>query len=121
MSYLGWKRVFIADVPRQVINAIALVAFYRSRIDDGPFFEINKYTNGDLILGALLIAMLTTLCLCIFDVAKLACAGVLYLVLLCHIQGNLKVSFCLSSFGAVSIDFVDVVQEYCSYRVDKAS
>jgi hypothetical protein len=78
-------------VPRQVINAIALVAFYRSRIDDGPFFDINKYTGGDYFIGALILAMLTTLLLCAIDVAKLAIAGGLYLVLLCHIQGNLKV------------------------------
>lgn len=88
---VGWKRILLGDLPRQIINAIALVAFYHSRVNDGPIFDIDKYTNGDVVMGALLVAMLTTVFLCAMDLAKLACAGMLYLPLLCHIQGNLKV------------------------------
>lgn len=96
----GWKRLLLADGPRQVINALTLYSFYLSQKNkEGSFFDLNKYTNGSIITGALIFSTLSTVVLFIGSALLLLTAGVCYIPLLCYIRGNLK--------------------EYCCHKVDK--
>ena len=88
---IDWKRLLLADGPRQVINGLTLYSFYLSQKDNGPFWDLNKYTNGSVITGALIFSTLTTLAIFAGSALLLLAAGILYIPLLCYIRGNLKV------------------------------
>ena len=60
-------------------------------MDDGPLFDLDKYTRGDFILGVVLVMTATTVLLCAWDVGKLLVAGFLYLCMAFHIDWKLKV------------------------------
>ncbi|KAI9000903.1 hypothetical protein BD414DRAFT_473061 [Trametes punicea] len=98
-TFKSWKRLLFADGPRQSINALTLYAFYLSKEDDGPFWSISKYFDGDLITSALTVSTAFTVFIFIISLLMLIIAGICYIPLLCHIQGNLK--------------------EYCCHKVDK--
>ncbi|KAJ8457237.1 hypothetical protein ONZ51_g11655 [Trametes cubensis] len=98
-TFKSWKRLLFADGPRQSINALTLYAFYLSKEDDGPFWKISKYFDGDLITSALTVSTAFTVFVFCLSLLMLIVAGVCYIPLLCHIQGNLK--------------------EYCCHKVDK--
>ena len=98
-SFKGWKRLLLADGPRQVINALTLYSFYLSQKDKGDFWDLNKYTNGSIITGALIFSTLMTVIIFAGSALLLLAAGICYIPLLCYIRGNLK--------------------EYCCHKVDK--
>ncbi|KAI0335579.1 hypothetical protein GY45DRAFT_1413167 [Cubamyces sp. BRFM 1775] len=98
-TFKSWKRLLFADGPRQTINALTLYAFYLSKEDDGPFWKISKYFDGDLITSALTVSTAFTVFVFCLSLLMLIIAGICYIPLLCHIQGNLK--------------------EYCCHKVDK--
>ncbi|PSR71783.1 hypothetical protein PHLCEN_2v12284 [Hermanssonia centrifuga] len=100
-TFKSWKRLLLADGPRQTINALTLYAFYLSKSDDGqPWWQISKYFAGnDFVTTALTISTAFTCLIFAGSLLLLIAAGVCYIPLLCHIQGNLK--------------------EYCCYKVDK--
>lgn len=96
----GWKRLLLADGPRQAINALTLYAFYLSKRDDGAWYDIGKYFAGnDFETSALTVTTAFTTLVFAGSLLVLVVAGVCYIPLLCHIQGNLK--------------------EYCCHKVDK--
>jgi hypothetical protein len=90
---LGWKRLFFADGPRQVINALTLFAIYLAKKDDkSPWFNLKKYFVGNsLITTALTISTLFTVLIFAGSLLLLIIAGICYVPLLCYIKGNLKV------------------------------
>jgi hypothetical protein len=93
ISVTGWKRLLLADGPRQTINALTLYAFYLSKQGKGEWWDISKYFQGnDLITTALTISTAFTCLVFAGSVLLLLAAGICYIPLLCHIQGNLKVS-----------------------------
>ncbi|TCD67674.1 hypothetical protein EIP91_012040 [Steccherinum ochraceum] len=99
-TFKSWKRLLLADGPRQVINALTLYAFYLSREKDGDWYDLGKYFAGnDLVTTALTISTAFTVLVFAGSLLLLIIAGVCYIPLLCHIQGNLK--------------------EYCCHKVDK--
>ncbi|KAI0082577.1 hypothetical protein K474DRAFT_1688106 [Panus rudis PR-1116 ss-1] len=99
-TFKSWKRLLLADGPRQSINALTLYAFYLSKKDDGDFFDLGKYFAGnDLVTTALTISTAFTVLVFAGSLLLLVIAGICYIPLLCHIQGNLK--------------------EYCCHKVDK--
>jgi len=99
-TFKSWKRLLLADGPRQTINALTLYAFYLSKKDDGAWYDISKYFAGnDLVTTALTISTAFTVLVFAGSLLLLIVAGVCYIPLLCHIQGNLK--------------------EYCCHKVDK--
>jgi len=100
-TFKSWKRLFFADGPRQVINALTLYAFYLSKQGtDSPWWDLSKYFAGnDLVTTALTISTAFTVLVFAGSMIFLIVAGICYIPLLCHIQGNLK--------------------EYCCYKVDK--
>jgi len=97
-TFKGWKRLLLADGPRQSINALTLYGFYLSKLHDGPVFDLGKYSNN-FVTSALIIATLFTVMVFAIEMILLIIAGICYVPLLCYIQGNLK--------------------EYCCHKVDK--
>ena len=90
---LGWKRLFFADGPRQVINALTLFAIYMGKRTDGtPWYNLKKYFIGNkLIVKALMVSTLFTVVIFAGSMLLLIVAGICYVPLLCYIKGNLKV------------------------------
>ena len=83
--------MLFADGPRQSINALTLYAFYLSKEDKGDWWQISKYFSGDYITSALTISTTFTVTIFAISLLKLIIAGLCYVPLLAHIQGNLKV------------------------------
>lgn len=99
-TFKSWKRLLLADGPRQSINALTLYAFYLSKQNDGEWYDIGKYFAGnDLVTTGLTISTTFTVLVFAGSLLLLIAAGLCYIPLLCHIQGNLK--------------------EYCCHKVDK--
>lgn len=102
LGALGWKRMLLADGPRQVINALTLYAIYLAKKDNGAWYDIGKYFEGNtFVTTALTITTLFTVLVFAGSLLLLIIAGVCYIPLLCYIQGNLKVrySFIFSMLG----------------------
>ncbi|KPV72941.1 uncharacterized protein RHOBADRAFT_38620, partial [Rhodotorula graminis WP1] len=95
-SLVGWKRLLLADAPRQVINAITLWSFGKSQKWTTDF---GVYFSGSLVKQLALATMLFTVAIFIISAVQLLVAAAIYPALLCYIQGNLK--------------------EYCCHKVDK--
>ncbi|GAA5884370.1 hypothetical protein JCM6882_002246 [Rhodosporidiobolus microsporus] len=95
-TFKGWKRLLLADAPRQVINALTLYSFGKS---ENWTTDFSVYWSGSLIKKGILVSMLFTVIVFVLSAALLLIAAVLYVPLLCYIQGNLK--------------------EYCCHKVDK--
>ena len=94
----GWKRLLLAEGPRQVLNAITL---YSVAKNEDFSFDIHKYqAEFTTIQGVVMSFMLLTVTIWALSFIRLLVAGLLYWPLLvCHIRGNLK--------------------EYCCHKVDK--
>ncbi|KAI0269179.1 hypothetical protein BC834DRAFT_841789 [Gloeopeniophorella convolvens] len=100
-TFKSWKRLFFADGPRQVINALTLFAIYLAKKNDKtPWYNLGKYFAGNtLIATALTISTLFTVIIFAGSLLLLIVAAICYIPLLCYIKGNLK--------------------EYCCHKVDK--
>ncbi|KAG5343036.1 hypothetical protein C0989_000026 [Termitomyces sp. Mn162] len=99
---LRWKRVLLADAPRQTINALTLYAIYLVKHKNpGKWYDIGKWFANNKSLSTSLLTVTTFLTVLVFagSLLLLIMAGICYVPLLCHIQGNLK--------------------EYCCHKVDK--
>lgn len=106
--FKSWKRVLLADGPRQTINALTLYAVYLSHTDDRdsnnqvrPWYDVAKYfdLNNSLSTSALTVTTFFTVVVFAGSLLLLIVAGICYIPLLIHIRGNLK--------------------EYCCHKVDK--
>src|SRR5271170_3348307 len=95
---LGWKRLLLAEGPRQVLNAITL---YSVAKDQNFSFDVHVYQQiYTTVQGVVMSFMLLTVAIWALSFIRLFVAGLLYWPLLvCHIRGNLK--------------------EYCCHKVDK--
>ncbi|TDL29719.1 hypothetical protein BD410DRAFT_37772 [Rickenella mellea] len=98
-TFKSWKRLLLADGPRQVINGLTLYSFYLSQEKNGPWYDLKKYTGGNVITTGLIFSTLFTVVIFIGSALLLLAAGLCYIPLLCYIRGNLK--------------------EYCCHKVDK--
>ena len=94
----GWKRLLLAEGPRQVLNAITL---YSVAKEQDFSFDIHRYQQVySTVQGVVMSFMLLTVAIWALSAIHLLAAAILYWPLLvCHIRGNLK--------------------EYCCHRVDK--
>jgi len=101
---LEWKRLLLADGPRQTINALTLYSFYLAKSSEpGAWWQISKYIQWDqqdMVTDILLVSIAFTVLIFIGSLLLLIVAAILYIPLLCYIRGNLK--------------------EYCCHKVDKA-
>ncbi|KAF5393959.1 hypothetical protein D9757_000130 [Collybiopsis confluens] len=101
-TFKSWKRVLLADGPRQTINGLTLYAIYLAHKDegDGHWYDISKYFKGNsLSTSALTVTTFFTVVVFAGSLLLLIVAGLCYIPLLAHIRGNLK--------------------EYCCHKVDK--
>ncbi|KAG6855089.1 hypothetical protein C0991_006018 [Blastosporella zonata] len=100
-SFKSWKRILLADAPRQTINALTLYAIYLVKHKNGNWYDINTWFANNTSLSTSLLTVTTFLTVLVFSgsLLILVAAGICYIPLLCHIQGNLK--------------------EYCCHKVDK--
>ncbi|KAF4602194.1 hypothetical protein EYR40_005398 [Pleurotus pulmonarius] len=100
-TFKSWKRLLLADGPRQAINALTLYAMFLSRRGDGrDWWDVPRYFAGNsLSTSALTISTFFTVTVFAGSLLLLIVAGICYVPLLMHIRGNLK--------------------EYCCHKVDK--
>lgn len=95
-TFKGWKRLLVADGPRQVINFFTLYglgSFAKWSTDPYDYYE------GNIFTGIMILSMLFTVAVFAGSLILLMLAGIAYIPLLCYIKGNLK--------------------EYCCHKVDK--
>jgi hypothetical protein len=100
-TFKSWKRLLLADLPRQTINALTLYAVWLVKHKNpGNWYDLSKYFKGNsLSTSALTVTSLFTVLVCAGSLLLLFIAGLCYIPLLLHIRGNLK--------------------EYCCHKVDK--
>lgn len=91
-SFQDWKRVILSDGPRQSINALILYTIAKNF--NFSFDYLPQYWDNSTITALLFWAMVTTVVLFAFGLAKILISGALYLPLLCYIKGNLKEYVC---------------------------
>ncbi|KAF7776256.1 hypothetical protein Agabi119p4_4649 [Agaricus bisporus var. burnettii] len=100
-TFKSWKRLLLADGPRQTINGLTLYAVYLvKRKEPGSWYDIAKYFKGNsLSTSALTVTSFFTVAVFAGSLLLLIVAAICYIPLLLHIRGNLK--------------------EYCCHKVDK--
>ncbi|KAF9435289.1 hypothetical protein BGZ76_006566 [Entomortierella beljakovae] len=103
-TFRNWKRLILADAPRQVINATILYQTFRGHpfnFEPDGVFDWNSVVPGSNVLlkKISLGAMIFTVFMFIISLLQLIAAVILYIPLVSHIQGNLK--------------------EYCCHKIDK--
>ncbi|KAJ4467556.1 hypothetical protein J3R30DRAFT_3571333 [Lentinula aciculospora] len=99
-TFKSWKRVLLADGPRQTINGLTLYAIYLAHKDEGHWYDVSKYFKDNSIsTSALTVTTFFTVVVFAGSLLLLIVAGICYIPLLAHIRGNLK--------------------EYCCHKVDK--
>lgn len=95
-TFKGWKRLIVADGPRQVINALTLYGL----VEVSDFStNVEDYYGGNILTGIMLLTMIFTVVIFAASAILLLIAALMYLPLLCYIKGNLK--------------------EYCCHKIDK--
>ena len=112
---VDWKRLLLADGPRQSINALILYSFvYANGFETS---DIPAYWDNSIITAMLLFSMIATVLIFAGSLVLLVAAAVLYVPLLCYIQGNLKAGLSLTGQTRLTQD----IQEYVCHKVDKVS
>ncbi|KAG9320504.1 hypothetical protein KVV02_000163 [Mortierella alpina] len=96
-TFRNWKRLILADSPRQVINAFILYQTFKPHANE--LFAWNKIFDGNVYKMISVSAMIFTVVMCAMSLLMLVAAAVLYIPLVSHIRGNLK--------------------EYCCHKIDK--
>ncbi|KAF9058039.1 hypothetical protein BJ165DRAFT_1425252 [Panaeolus papilionaceus] len=99
--FKSWKRLLLADTPRQSINALTLYAVWLAKKDlPGEWYDVTKYfRKNSMSTSMLTITSFFTVAVCAGSLLLLLTAAICYVPLLMHIRGNLK--------------------EYCCHKVDK--
>ncbi|KAI8345835.1 hypothetical protein B0O80DRAFT_471614 [Mortierella sp. GBAus27b] len=99
-TFRNWKRLMLADAPRQVINATILYQTFHAHLDE--LFNWDKIIGkGDKFLfkKIALSAMIFTVAMFTISLVKVIVAVIVYIPLVSHIRGNLK--------------------EFCCHKIDK--
>ncbi|CAO3611551.1 unnamed protein product [Cunninghamella blakesleeana] len=100
----GWKRLLLAEAPRQVINVVTLKVlipqWIQLRQEDGLQLSLDNSALGKTLVQKIMTGtMAFSFVIFAFSFIAVVIATFLYIPLLCYIQGNLK--------------------EYCCHKVDK--
>lgn len=97
----GWKRLLLAEAPRQVINLVTLEVLAPKwlKIHNGLITFDNDALGDDVIQQVLTGTMAFSVLVFAISFLLVCAATILYIPLFCHIRGNLK--------------------EYCCHKVDK--
>ncbi|KAK8847653.1 hypothetical protein IAR55_005512 [Kwoniella newhampshirensis] len=91
-TFKEWKRLLLADGPRQSINALLLYSF--GKANNFQTNDIPAYWDNSAITAMLLFSMIFTVLIFLGSLVLLIVAAVCYIPLLCYIQGNLKEYVC---------------------------
>ncbi|KAI9270926.1 hypothetical protein EDC94DRAFT_596566 [Helicostylum pulchrum] len=96
----SWKRVLLAEAPRQVINVVTLITILPKwiKINDGLTI-VNTGLGKTLMQQVMTGTMIFSTFVFAISFILICIAAIIYIPLLCHIRGNLK--------------------EYCCHKVDK--
>ncbi|KAF9106086.1 hypothetical protein BGX29_010548 [Mortierella sp. GBA35] len=98
-TFRNWKRLLLADAPRQVINGTILYQQFRGHMNSS-FTDWDKVVGPGLLYKKLSLgAMMFTVTVFAFSMISFIAAVFMYIPLVSHIQGNLK--------------------EYCCHKIDK--
>lgn len=97
----GWKRLFVAEAPRQIINIVTLAALIPKwfQMREGTLVLHNKALGKDIVQQIMTGTMAFSIVIFGISFVLVCIAAIMYIPLLCHIRGNLK--------------------EYCCHKVDK--
>ncbi|KAM0750459.1 hypothetical protein T439DRAFT_277175, partial [Meredithblackwellia eburnea MCA 4105] len=95
-TFKSWKRLLLADAPRQVINGLTLYSFGAS-VDWTT--DVSVYIDDSVARAVVIFTMLFSVIVWVGSALLLLIAAIIYVPLLCYVQGNLK--------------------EYCCHKVDK--
>ncbi|KAI8062482.1 hypothetical protein BC940DRAFT_308730 [Gongronella butleri] len=92
----GWKRLLLAEAPRQIINIVTLQALVPNwiQIDSGNISLDNSALGRGWVQQLLTISMAFSVLVFAISFFLVAIASFMYIPLLCHIQGNLKEYVC---------------------------
>ncbi|KAF9147278.1 hypothetical protein BG015_011110 [Linnemannia schmuckeri] len=99
-TFRNWKRLLLADAPRQLINMSILYQVFKDHLHE--FFQWDRVVGNeddDIFKKITLGAMMFTVTVFVFNMLSFIAAVCMYIPLVSHIQGNLK--------------------EYCCYKIDK--
>ncbi|KAI9255476.1 hypothetical protein BY458DRAFT_535510 [Sporodiniella umbellata] len=93
---LRWKRLLLAEAPRQVINTVTLQALVPQWLElgHGRFRVHNEVLGHDLLQRLLTVTMAFSVLVFTVSFAMVCAAVVLYLFLIFRIRGNLKEYIC---------------------------
>jgi hypothetical protein len=97
-SPLDWKKLLLAEAPRQVINVVTLKTIMPKWVRSGFDLE-NENLGNTTIQRVMTCTMIFSTFVFAISFILLCVAAVIYIPVLCHIRGNLK--------------------EYCCHKVDK--
>ncbi|KAF9154708.1 hypothetical protein BG015_000163 [Linnemannia schmuckeri] len=100
-TFRNWKRLILADAPRQIINATILYQTFHKHLDSS-FFDWDRIVgsgNNFIYKKISLGAMMFTVFMFALSLIMLISAVIMYIPLVSHIQGNLK--------------------EFCCHKIDK--
>lgn len=86
-SFIGWKRLLLSEGPRQAINALTVFSVLSTR---NFSLNIRDYQNITVYQWTILSFMTLSLLIWAFSFARFCIAALLYLPLLCHLQGGLE-------------------------------
>ncbi|KAF5333410.1 hypothetical protein D9611_002178 [Ephemerocybe angulata] len=100
-TFKSWKRLLLADGPRQTINGMTLYGIWLLRHKNAEnWYDLSVYFAGNSFsTTAITITAAFTVTVFAGSFLLLCVAAICYIPLLCHIRGNLK--------------------EYCCHKVDK--
>ncbi|ODO07757.1 hypothetical protein I350_03335 [Cryptococcus amylolentus CBS 6273] len=114
-AFKNWKRLLLADGPRQSINGILLYAF--ASANDFQTSDIPAYWDGSAVTALLLFSMIFTVLIFAGSLLMLIFAAVAYVPLLCYIQGNLKEYVC----HKVDKRITDLIKKKQKHRIARAA
>ncbi|KAK3844257.1 MAG: hypothetical protein J3R72DRAFT_86202 [Linnemannia gamsii] len=100
-TFRNWKRLILADAPRQIINATILYQTFHNHLDSS-FFDWDRIvgTGNNFIYKKISLgAMMFTVFMFAMSLIMLISAIFMYIPLVIHIRGNLK--------------------EFCCHKIDK--
>ncbi|KAG0202595.1 hypothetical protein BGX33_009574 [Mortierella sp. NVP41] len=99
-TFRNWKRLILADAPRQIINATILYQTFHKHLNSS-FFDWDKIVgqgNNFIYKKISLGAMMFTVFMFALSLIMLISAVIMYIPLVNHIRGNLK-EFCCHEIG----------------------
>jgi hypothetical protein len=96
LTLKGWKRLLLAEAPRQIINIVTLKALVPQwiQIKQGTLSLDNTALGHSVVQQLMTCTMAFSTLIFAISFVLVCIAGTMYVPLLCHIRGNLKEYVC---------------------------